>query len=385
MKLSAINPETLVRPDVAKLQPYTPIVPFEVLTKQLERRPEDIVKLDANENPYGPSPLVAQALSEAPYLHIYPDPESRELRSALAKYTGLDARYIMVGHGADELIDLILRLVIQAGDRIVNCPPTFGMYAFDAGINGAEVVNIWRNADFSIDLNSIIALFSASNGRQAKNRPRADGRSEVPKVIFVTSPNNPDGSLLSDHELEQLLTLPALVVLDEAYVEFGGTSRVRWVTQYANLIVLRTFSKWAGLAGLRVGYGAFPLELSQHLWKIKQPYNVNVAGQIAARVSLADREYLLQNVSRLIVQREQLVHTLDQFDWLEPYPGQANFILCRIIGRQAREVKHNLAEQGVLVRYYDSPGLSDHLRISIGTPTQMARLEEALKIVSIRS
>ncbi|MDH3675127.1 MAG: histidinol-phosphate transaminase, partial [Anaerolineae bacterium] len=346
---------------------------------------EDIVKLDANENPYGPSPLVAQALSEAPYLHIYPDPESRELRSALAKYTGLDARYIMVGHGADELIDLILRLVIQAGDRIVNCPPTFGMYAFDAGINGAEVVNIWRNADFSIDLNSIIALFSASNGRQAKNRPRADGRSEVPKVIFVTSPNNPDGSLLSDHELEQLLTLPALVVLDEAYVEFGGTSRVRWVTQYANLIVLRTFSKWAGLAGLRVGYGAFPLELSQHLWKIKQPYNVNVAGQIAARVSLADREYLLQNVSRLIVQREQLVHTLDQFDWLEPYPGQANFILCRIIGRQAREVKHNLAEQGVLVRYYDSPGLSDHLRISIGTPTQMARLEEALKIVSIRS
>ena len=147
--------------------------------------------------------------------------------------------------------------------------------------------------------------------------------------------------------LEQLLTLPALVVLDEAYVEFGGTSRVQWVSENANLIVLRTFSKWAGLAGLRVGYGAFPLELSQHLWKIKQPYNVNVAGQIAALVSLADREYLLQNVARLVAQREQLVHTLDQFDWLEPYPGQANFILCRIKGRQAREIKHNLAEQGI--------------------------------------
>jgi histidinol-phosphate aminotransferase len=153
------------------------------------------------------------------------------------------------------------------------------------------------------------------------------------------------------------------------------------VSEYANLIVLRTFSKWAGLAGLRVGYGAFPLELSQHLWKIKQPYNVNVAGQIAALVSLADREYLLQNVARLVVQREQLVHTLDQFDWLEPYPGQANFILCRIIGRQAQEIKRNLAEQGILVRYYDSPGLADHLRISIGTPSQMARLEEALHIV----
>jgi histidinol-phosphate aminotransferase len=195
----------------------------------------------------------------------------------------------------------------------------------------------------------------------------------------VTSPNNPDGSLLEDHELEQLLALPAIVVLDEAYIEFGGISRIRWVRAHPNLIVLRTFSKWAGLAGLRVGYGAFPLEMISHLWKIKQPYNVNVAGQIAAMVSLADREHLQQNVSRLVRQRDQFFSVLDRLAWLEPYPSQANFILCRIIGRQAREVQQRLEEQGMLVRYYDSPGLTDHLRISIGRHAQMMRLKEALE------
>jgi histidinol-phosphate aminotransferase len=142
---------------------------------------------------------------------------------------------------------------------------------------------------------------------------------------------------------------------------------------------LRTFSKWAGLAGLRVGYGAFPVEIIEHLWKIKQPYNVNVAGQLAARVSLADCRRLMDNVARLVEQRDKFYTALAQFAWLKPYPSQANFILCRIEGRQAQTVKRELAEQGILVRYYDSPGLTDHIRISIGTPAQMARLEEALK------
>jgi histidinol-phosphate aminotransferase len=308
---------------------------------------------------------VAKALAEAPYLHIYPDPESRELRMALADYTGLETADLMVGHGADELIDLVMRLFIKPGDAVVNCPPTFGMYRFDASINGAEVVNIWRRADFSIPIAEVEALF-AGQGRR-------------PKLIFVTSPNNPDGSLLSDDDLKQLLALPAVVVLDEAYVEFGGVSRITWIRQYPNLIVLRTFSKWAGLAGLRVGYGAFPSGLIEHLWKIKQPYNVNLAGQIAAQVSLSDRERLLESVARLVEERDKLYAALQQFSWLRPYPSQANFILCRVLERSALEVKTRLAEQGILVRYYASKGLTDHIRISIGTPAQMAQLVKALK------
>ncbi|MBI1881455.1 MAG: aminotransferase class I/II-fold pyridoxal phosphate-dependent enzyme, partial [Chloroflexi bacterium] len=150
----------LIRSNLAALKPYTPILPFEVLSQQLGRRPEEIIKLDANENPFGPSPLVAQALAEALYLHIYPDPESRELRAALADYTGLAAEYLLAGQGADELIDLTMRLFIEPGDAIVNCPPTFGMYSFDAGINGAEVINIWRRPDFSLDIEQIEAVFT---------------------------------------------------------------------------------------------------------------------------------------------------------------------------------------------------------------------------------
>ena len=142
--------------------------------------------------------------------------------------------------------------------------------------------------------------------------------------------------------------------------------------------MLRTFSKWAGLAGLRVGYGAFPLEIIKHLWKIKQPYNVPVAGQLAAQVSLADRERLLANVAKIIDERERFYAVLAQFNWLKPYPSQANFILCKVKGRSAAAVKQQLAQQGVLVRYYNSAGLSDHLRFSLGTPAQMARLAEAL-------
>jgi len=171
-----------------------------------------------------------------------------------------------------------------------------------------------------------------------------------------------------------------MVVLDEAYVEFcAEPSRIQWVKDYPNLIVLRTFSKWAGLAGLRVGYGAFPLALMDHLWKIKQPYNVNVAGQVAALASLKDRERLLGTVAQLIKNREQLYKILMKFVWLRPYLSQTNFVLCRVDGRSALEVKEKLARQGILVRYYNSPGLRDHIRISIGTTAQLERLQQGLE------
>jgi histidinol-phosphate aminotransferase len=361
---SPFDPNSIIRPNIAGLKPYTPILPFEVLSQQLGRQPAEIIKLDANENPYGPSPRVAQALADAPYLHIYPDPESRDLRAALADYTGLSADYLLAGLGADELIDLIMRLFISPGDRIVNCPPTFGMYAFDAEINAAEVINIWRRDDFSVPVAEIETLFTAA--------------APHPKLIFVTSPNNPDGSLLPDADLQRLLALPAVVVLDEAYIEFCGGSRIEWVMDYPNLIVLRTFSKWAGLAGLRVGYGAFPLEIISHLWKIKQPYNVPVSGQLAALASLADRDRLLASVARLIEQRTALIAHLAAIEWLTPYPSHANFILCRVGGRPAAEVQRRLAEQGILVRYYSSPRLADHIRISVGTAAQIDRLMEGL-------
>ena len=144
-----------LRPDVTTMEPYTSILPFEVLSDELGYVPEEIVKLDANENPYGPSPRVRQALAEMPYPHIYPDPESRHLRRALADYTGLSSEYLLAGHGADELIDLVMRLFIAPGDVVLNCPPTFGMYPFDAAVNGARVLSLTRRANFGLDVDRI--------------------------------------------------------------------------------------------------------------------------------------------------------------------------------------------------------------------------------------
>ena len=166
-----------------------------------------------------------------------------------------------------------------------------------------------------------------------------------PKLLFLTSPNNPDGSLLAPDDLRRLLDLPLIVVLDEAYIEFAGLERsvVGWVTERENLIVLRTFSKWAGIAGLRLGYGIFPGWLMPALWKAKQPYNVNVAATVAGLASLAYRAEIQTTVDALIVERERLIRELAAFPFLRPYPSRANFVLCRVVDRDAKALKEALA------------------------------------------
>jgi len=348
------DPAALVRPHILDMPAYEPILPLEVLSNQLGLPVERLVKLDANENPYGPLPEVRQALAELPYAHIYPDPESRELRQVLAQYHAVPAENLLVGAGADELIDLLLRLVAEPGDTILNCPPTFGMYAFDADVNRARLVNVMRKPDFSLDLDAIETAVQAYQ----------------PKLIFLATPNNPDGSILSKALVQRLLELPLLVVLDEAYVEFAppGTSWLAEVPQRSNLVVLRTFSKWAGLAGLRVGFGAFPIGLMAHLWKIKQPYNVSVAAAAAALESLRHADRLRNIGQQIITERQRLFERLQKIAWLETYPTVANFILCRVVGRDAYQVKVKLAQAGILVRYFNKPGLEDHIRISVGRP-----------------
>ncbi len=402
--------ERLIRPELATMQPYTPIHPFEVVSQRLGRPPEQIVKLDANENPYGPSPRAVAAMAGYPWLHIYPDPQSTELRAALADYTGVPAERILAGSGADELIDLLGRLLLAPGDALIDCPPTFGMYAFCAAVNGACRIDVPRRADFSVDVDAIERIMDAESdggydewawldnvqvdcGEGAHYVSSEDGYSTRgqhgfprPKLLFLCSPNNPDGGLLAPADLERLLRLPLVVVVDEAYIEFArpGASFVPWTAEHDNLVILRTFSKWAGLGGLRVGYGVFPPAIIEQLWKIKQPYNVNVAGSRAAIASLADRNYLLGNVAKLVAERERLYAELARFDFLQPVPGsQSNFILCRVVGRDARQLKLDLEQQGVLVRHFAKPGVDNCVRISVGRPEQTDVLLEALARVGL--
>ncbi len=359
-------PADLLRPDVAKMEEYTPILPFEVLSRRLGLPPDQIVKLDANESPYGPVPAVVEALAAYPYYHIYPDPQQSELRAALAGYTGVPADHILPSHGADELLDVLCRLFLRSGDAVVNCPPTFGMYSFDAGLAGGRVVEVWRRPDYGLDVAGIEA---------AAVHEGADTAAAPAKLLFLTSPNNPSGNWLPDDELRRLLALPLLVVLDEAYVEFADApSRAPWVLEHENLVVLRTFSKAAGIAGLRLGYGICPAWLMAHLWKFKQPYNVNVAATVAGLACLRHVEQIYAVVAKLKAERARLYTALAAVPYLRPYPSAANFILCDVAGRSALELKRALELQGVLVRHYDKPGLRNCIRISVGRPDQTDRL-----------
>jgi len=177
-----------------------------------------------------------------------------------------------------------------------------------------------------------------------------------------------------------LLRLPVLVIVDEAYIEFAGleNSVAAWVLEHENLIVLRTFSKWAGIAGLRLGYGIFPDWLMPVLWKAKQPYNVNVAATVAGLASLRHRAEIQPTVDALIRERDRLLEELSRVPFLRPYPSRANFVLCRVMGRDAAALKAELAAQGILVRYYAKPGLENCIRVSAGKPEQTDALLAAL-------
>lgn len=351
----------LVRADFADLEEYAPVKPIEVLARELGLEPDQIVKLDANENLYGPHPAVRQAAANAP-LHIYPDPFQSELRQALADWLDVDPDQIVAGAGADDLLDITIRLVWP--DTVVTTPPTFGMYRFLALVNRAKVIEVPRTDTWELDLAEIAA--AVRRGAQ---------------MVFLASPNNPTGNLASPEEVEQLCSLDALIVVDEAYAEFAGTTLLSLVADHPNLVIVRTFSKWAGLAGLRVGYGIAHPDLARRMMTIKQPYNVNAAGYAAALAALAHRDEVMETVRALVRERERLEEALQAFSWLRPHHSAANFVLCGVEGHSARHIAEALRKRGVLVRYYDRPELRNFIRISAGRPQDTDRLLAALREV----
>lgn len=353
------------------LQEYAP-EPLSEVSQRLGIPPEQLIKLDANENPYGPTPRAAQALREFSEYHRYPDPTCRRLRQAIGEFIGVDPSYIVVGNGSDELIDLTLRLFRPGRSgkgipQVIDCPPTFGMYAFYGATNDMQVLSLPRRADYTLDLAAVEALCQED---------------PTPKILFAASPNNPDGQPLEEACLQRLLALPLLIVLDEAYIEFAGASRASWVPQRENLIVLRTFSKWAGLAGLRIGYGVFPQTLAAALQRLKSPYNVNGAAQAAALATLEDVEEAMRRVRRIVAERERLFRRLQEIPGIEPYPSSANYILCRLSTYSTAQVRAHLEARGILVRYFNGPGLENCIRITVGTPEQNDAVLRALEALA---
>jgi len=357
----------LMRPGLATMKGYDPVEPVDVLEKQLGKH---IVKLDGNENPYLSSPVVRDVLTDYPYYHIYPDPLQRKLREALSVYTGFPPENIVAGNGSDDLIDLSLRLFVKEGDEVLNAPPTFGMYPFLVTIAAGRLVDVPRRNDFSLDIGRLSAAVT----------PRT-------RVMFIASPNNPTGNVVTVDEVSKLLAMDIVVVVDEAYFEFSTSTVAGMVADNPNLIVLRTLSKWAGLAGLRVGYCLCHERLASQILTIKQPYNVNVAGEAAAIASLQDADRLLRNVDKIRSERDRLMRALQAIPWAHPVPSHANFLLCRIDSKgagpltTARRVRDGLRRRGILVRYYEGEGLGDYLRISAGLPEDTDAIIGALQEV----
>ncbi len=347
--------ESFVRPELAGFIGYS-------ACKSPDSFPGRVVKLDANENNYGASPRAREALARFEGYHIYPDAAQSELRRELAAYTGIPAENIVAGAGSDQLIDLVIRLFCAPGEEIINLPPTFAMFSFYAKLQGVRVVSVPRDERFLIDTAGIKKAVTAAT-----------------KLIFVANPNNPTGTLASEETIREILALGLPTIVDEAYFEFTGRTFACQLEKIPNLMVLRTFSKWAGLAGLRVGYGLFPKRVAEILHAVRDPYNVNAAAMVAARESLKDVELLREKVRLITAERERLYGELERLGWLKPYPSQANFILCRVLKGEALALQAALEARGVLTRYFNSPGIENCIRFSVGRPEEDDILLSELK------
>ncbi len=363
----------LLRPELRSLEPYAAIESPGQVAARYGLDPERLVKLDGNENPEGPSPGALRALAGVA-AHRYPDPEQRRLREALGRHLEVPPRSIVAGAGSDELIDLVIRSVAGPGDRVVIAPPTFGMYAFDSGQVGAEVVEVPRRADFTLDGEALVA---------AARRAR---------LVALASPNNPTGDVAPRALIESLLASGALLLLDEAYIEFTAeSSMAQRAASGAPLVVLRTFSKWGGLAGLRVGYAAMPPRLAETLMVAKQPYSVSVAAEAAALASLEERALLDRRACELISERDRMARALQETGWLRPHPSSANFTLVEVTATPAggappaaagSRLYEALRRRGVLVRHFGGTRLERCVRISAGRPEETDALLGAIAEVA---
>ncbi len=349
------NLAELTRPDLKGLVPYDPhIVP-------------GVIKLDANENPFDFPRKVKEYICaglQSELFTRYPDPLARDLLAGLSDYNGVSSNCIMAGNGSDEII-LNLMLAFGTGREVVIASPTFSMYRIHAQVAGAGWREVPRRDNFEPDIPAL--LDAAANPGVS--------------MIFICSPNNPTGNATSREEIRKLLeNTRALVVLDEAYLEFGGESAVPLLSSYPNLIILKTFSKAFGLAGLRVGYLLARPDVVGELLRIKQPYNLNAFSQFAAGAVLKHRDLLRDQVEAIKAGRDKLFRIMAGLEGVEVFPTDANFILFRT-PVEAEKIFKGLLREGVLIRNVSCPGLEKCMRVTVGTEEENGKFLEKLKAV----
>jgi len=344
--------QRIARPELLAMSGY--------VSARMEAGSAEVI-LNANENPYAPE------LDGTADWHInrYPPPQPQQVIQLLAKLYGVAADQVLVTRGSDEGIDLLTRALCRAAvDKVVYCPPAFGMYAVAAGIQGALVDAVALDADWQPDVDAIVAA--------------------RPKLVFVCSPNNPTGNLMQRErmlDMCQRLSEQALVIVDEAYIEFAGAaSMAELLAELPNLVILRTLSKAWGMAGLRCGAVLADAAIVALLGKIMAPYPLSIASQALATAALQDQQQAMHaHIAELIAARGQMYNALQALQASQPqkllqvWPSAGNFLLIRVAA--AAQLVSAAAAKGILLRNQSrQPGLNNCVRISIGTTTENQRL-----------
>ncbi|WP_432710203.1 histidinol-phosphate transaminase [Pedobacter sp.] len=339
----------LQRENIKNLQPYS--------TARDEYKGQASVYLDANENGYG-SPL-------AHNYNRYPDPLQLDVKDAISKIKGVPIENTFLGNGSDEAIDLLFRAFCEPGkDNVIVLPPTYGMYQVSAQINNVEIRKVNLLPNFQLDLEGI-----------------AEAIDEHTKMIFICSPNNPTGNSIIRTDIETILAnFHGLVVIDEAYINYAKQKTfISELTEYANLVILQTFSKAWGLAGLRLGMAFAPRPVIDILNKVKPPYNINQATQDLALEALKNVGQVNDWIKQTVQERDALSKALMELPMVKTvYPSDANFILVKV--EDAAKTYNALVDQGIIIRDRSKVELCEGcLRITIGTPAENNTLLQFLK------
>ncbi len=349
-----INPSKVVK----KLDPYVPGRSIEEIAINYNLSPENIIKLGSNENPIGPSPMAVEALTKnLKQINQYPETNLNSLINDVASYSGvLPSNVILGGDGADEILDVLGKAFIEPGDEFIVPIPGYMYYEYTLTIQDAiPVYAKWDVATNNLDVNSVIHAITPKT-----------------KLIFLCTPNNPTGGLISKEDIKKVLeSTDAVVVVDEAYYEFSGVNNVDLLNEYKNLFILRTFSKVLGLAGMRIGYGLSNPEIIEFMYRVKPVFSLTRLSEVAASATLKDHEYIKKSTEVSIESREFLYRAMSKFKNLKVYKSQANYMLVDIRGTKltAKELSEKLMQKGVIVRDCTSfKGLDEYwIRVSVGT------------------
>lgn len=347
--------DRFLKKQVVNLQPY---MPHDYDCKY---------KLDANESPFNLSEKVRQnvldRISSLDFM-IYPDTNSDALREAIAQHNGVDVKKVVVGNGSDEMIHVLLNTFVDKSDFVLSHRPTFSMYGLNTEVLGGNYEEIPTDEDFNIDVDLLI---EKANDLKAK-------------VVILCNPNNPTGKLTPKAEILRLVeSTDSIIMVDEAYIEFGGESVVGEVEKYDRLIVSKTFSKAFGAAAIRTGYLISTEEIVNKILAVKAPYNLNAVSQIVAEEILKDTDYIKENVEKILSERNRVFEEMSGIEKLKVYETGANFILFKV--EDSRKVFEGLLDRGVMVRFFGGGVLENHLRVSIGTAQANDQFLKGLKEV----